>query len=237
MEWTNRKNMLLRFFLQQRLHEYGRQDREYNKYSWKKYTACLLMITNLSLKDIARYTGVSYGLLRKWRTETLFKQMMIKNKEEYLNFFDMFITEMLKTPYQREDVILSNWKELKSSPTQDPEVFGMAKSLLNELNHQKNYTVHHTLKKSMLNLFLKRYKDNEYVVTFFRYPIIADLITAETVKEGDYALVPVLQMYVDWCLNRIPDGFDGYSEKKVLSFTFIKMKEYLDIVRKESYPS
>jgi hypothetical protein len=155
MEWTNRKNMLLRFFLQQRLHEYGRQDREYNKYSWKKYTACLLMITNLSLKDIARYTGVSYGLLRKWRTETLFKQMMNKNKEEYLNFFDMFITEMLKTPYQREDVILSNWKELKSSPTQDPEVFGMAKLVLNELNNQKSYAVHNTLKKSMLNLFLK----------------------------------------------------------------------------------
>ena len=195
------------------------------------------MITNLSLKDIARYTGVSYGLLRKWRTETSFKQMMNNNKEEYLNIFDMFITEMLKTPYQREDVILSNWKEQKSFSPPDPEVFGMAKSVLNALNHQKSYAVHHTLKKSMLNLFLKRYKDNEYIVTFFRYPIIADLITAETVKEGDYALVPVLQMYVDWCLNRIPDGFDGYSEKKVLSFTFNKMKEYLDIVRKESSPS
>ena len=192
------------------------------------------MITNLSLKDIARYTGVSYGLLRKWRTEKPFKQMMNNNKEEYLNLFDMFITEILKTPYQREDAILSALKELKSLPLPDPEVFGMAKSLLNKLNHQKNYAVHYTLKKSMLNLFLKRYTDNEYVVTFFRYPIIADLITAETVKESDYALVPVLKMYVDWCLNRIPDGFEGYSEKKVLSFTFNKMKEYLDIVRKES---
>ena len=226
--------MLLRFFLQQHLHEYGRQDGEYKKYSWKKYSACLLMITNLSLKDITQYTGVSYGLLRKWRTEKPFKQMMNNNKEEYLNIFDMFITEILKTPYQREDAIISTLKELKSLPPPDPEVFGMAKSLLNEVNHQKNYAVHYILKKSMLNLFLKRYKDNEYVVTFFRYPIIADLITAETVKEGDYALVPVLKMYVDWCLNRIPDGFEGYSEKKVLSFTFNKMKEYLDIVRKES---
>jgi hypothetical protein len=190
------------------------------------------MITNLNLKDMARYSGVSYGLLRKWRTEKLFKQMINKNKEEYLHFFDMFITEMLKTPYQREDVILSTWKKLTSSPPSDPKVYDMAKSLLNELNHQKSYAVHYALKKSMLNLFIVRCKENENIITFFRYPIIADLITVGTLKEDGFELITVLEMYVGWCINRTTDGFKGYSEKKVLTFTLDKMKEYFDASRK-----
>jgi len=42
-------------------------------FSWNKYHAAMMVgITNLKLKDIAKGIGISYGLLRKWKTEPEF---------------------------------------------------------------------------------------------------------------------------------------------------------------------
>jgi hypothetical protein len=223
-----RKNMLLRSFLQQCLNEYWNEIDMHSNYSWKKYTACLLMITNISLNEISRFTGVSYGLLRKWRTETPFKQMINKHREEYLALFNIFITDMLKTPYIKENAILSSWYNQRKFWLSDPEKLASVEEILANLESQGEYGVTPELKIPMMNLLLDKYKDNEYVVTFFRYPIISDLIDVHTKEEYDQVLLPFLRMCIDWCLRRTPNSFNGHSEKKLLTFTLNKMKEHLN---------
>lgn len=41
----------------------------------------------ISLSDIARQCGVKYGVLRVWRTEDRFKKQIIKNMDDYAEFF------------------------------------------------------------------------------------------------------------------------------------------------------
>jgi hypothetical protein len=222
-----RNNLLLRPFLHKCLNEYWNEIEMQSNYSWKKYTACLLMLTNISLNDISRFTGVSYGLLRKWRTETRFKQMMNNHREEYLALFDIFITDMLKTPYLKEDAILSSWYNHQKFSLSDPDKSASAEEMLANLESQLEYGINSELKIPMMNLLLDKYKDNEYVVTFFRYPIITELIDVHTKEEYDHVLLPFLRMCIDWCLRRTPNSFNGHSEKKLLTFTLNKMKEYL----------
>jgi hypothetical protein len=222
-----RKNILLRPFLQQCLNEYWSETEIHNNYSWKKYTACLLMITNISLTDISRFTGVSYGLLRKWRTEAPFKQMMNKHIEEYLDLFNLFTTEMLKAPYQKEDAILSSWYNERFSLSDLTKLASIEEMLAN-LESQTDYGINPELKIPMMGLLLDKYKDNEYIVTLFRYPIISDLINVHTKEGYNHVLLPFLKICIDWCLRRTPNSFNGHSEKKVLAYTLNKIKEYLD---------
>lgn len=223
-----RKNLLLYSFLQQCLNEYWSKIGMHSNYSCKKYTACLLMITNMSLTDISRFAGVSYGLLRKWRTETPFKQMMNKHKEEYLALFNIFITDMLRTPYQKEDAIISLWYNQRKYSLSDPEKLALTEEMLANLESQAEYGINPELKIPMIHLLFDKYKDNEHVVTLFRYPVISDLIDVHTKEGYNLVLLPFLQMCIDWCLRRTPNSFNGYSEKKVLAFTLNKIKEYLD---------
>jgi hypothetical protein len=223
-----RKNMLLRTFLQQSLNEYWNEIEMHSNYSWKKYTACLLMITNISLTDISRFTGVSYGLLRKWRTETPFKQLIYKHREEYLVLFNIFITDMLKTPYVKENVILSSWCNQRKFSLSDTEKLASTEEILANLESQADFGINPELKIPMMNLLSDKYKDNKYIVTLFRYPIISDLIDVHTKEGYNHVLLPFLQMCIDWCLRRTPNSFNGHSEKKLLTFTLNKMKEYLD---------
>lgn len=226
-----KKNFLLRPFLKQCLNEYWNEIKMHSNYSWKKYTACLLMITDISLNEISQFTGVSYGLLRKWRSETPFKQMINKHREEYLDLFNIFITDILKTPYVKENDILSSWHNKREILLSDPEKLASTEEMLANLESQVEYGINPELNILMMNLLLDKYKDNEYVVTLFRYPIISDLIDVHTKKGCNNVLLPFLQMYIDWCLRRTPNSFNGHSEKKVLAFTLNKMKEYLDANR------
>ena len=232
-ENTRTKDTLLRPFLQQRLAECGVSPGIPGNFSWKKYASCLLMVTDLSLKDISWIIGVSYGVLRKWRTEIPFRQMMDLNESEYLDLFDLFLTEMLKTPYQKEEVILSSWQARRGSSPSDAEEAAASEALVVTLDSLAGYGVNPGLKASMMRLFLKRYQDNSYLVTFFRYPAISGLIDVGTGKECDQVLVPFLNMCIDWCLGRLTGGLDGPSEKKVLAFTLNKMKEYLSVTTGE----
>jgi len=52
-----------------------------------KYTVNLIMLFDVPLKDIAKTYGVSYGLLKKWRTEPDFKKLLDKNMQEFTLFF------------------------------------------------------------------------------------------------------------------------------------------------------
>jgi hypothetical protein len=52
--------------------------------SKKKHLVALWCLSSLELKEIARNVGVSYGLLRKWRTEGLFKETIKKLVDEFV---------------------------------------------------------------------------------------------------------------------------------------------------------
>jgi len=53
-------------------------------FSKQKYKATLLLMTNMKQKEIAELIGVSYGFLRRWRTEKKFLEMTKKHCNEYL---------------------------------------------------------------------------------------------------------------------------------------------------------
>jgi hypothetical protein len=52
--------------------------------SKNKHLAALWCLSGLELKEIARNVGVSYGLLRKWRTEGPFKETIKKLVDEFV---------------------------------------------------------------------------------------------------------------------------------------------------------
>jgi len=52
-------------------------------FSKQKYKATLLLMTNMKQKEIAELIGVSYGFLRRWRTEKKFLEMTKKHCNEY----------------------------------------------------------------------------------------------------------------------------------------------------------
>lgn len=54
-------------------------------YSRKKYAAALLCLYGWEVKTTAEVAGVSYGLLRKWRTEEEFRALIDRHAEEFSN--------------------------------------------------------------------------------------------------------------------------------------------------------
>lgn len=56
-------------------------------FSEQKYRATLLFLTNKLQEDIAKEVGVSFGLLRKWRTEKLFLDTIEKHGADFSHTF------------------------------------------------------------------------------------------------------------------------------------------------------
>jgi len=54
-------------------------------FSQLKHTAMLLALTNTDLRQVAKNLVISYGLLRKWRTEADFKKLMSSHAEEFVD--------------------------------------------------------------------------------------------------------------------------------------------------------
>lgn len=55
-------------------------------FPWKKQNACIaLAVTDLKMKNIAEQLGISYGLLRKWKSEPDFQDEMVKHGQGFLN--------------------------------------------------------------------------------------------------------------------------------------------------------
>src|SRR4030043_2327838 len=69
--------------------------------SLEKYEASLFMLTSMNLKRISERSKVSYGLIRKWRTETPFKGQMEKHITE---FAPLFIGYQLKRWADKDEV-------------------------------------------------------------------------------------------------------------------------------------
>src|SRR5262249_44447716 len=55
-------------------------------FSLKKYRASLLTLTNKSIEDQAKEIGVSYAVLRKWRSEQDFKDLVSRHEHEFFDF-------------------------------------------------------------------------------------------------------------------------------------------------------
>jgi len=72
---------LLEKFLNEKLKNYMEPQRKGTPkgepigFSKQKYQATLLLMADMKQKDIAELIGVSYGLLRRWRTEKKFIEM------------------------------------------------------------------------------------------------------------------------------------------------------------------
>lgn len=63
--------------------------------SLEKYRATFYFVFKVQIKDIAEHLGISYGLLRKWRTEDEFKKVMDINIREYASA----VAEVLECGY------------------------------------------------------------------------------------------------------------------------------------------
>ena len=51
-----------------------------------KYIAALRSLYKVKIKDVAEQLGVSYGLLRKWRTEEVFKKQVASFEKEFAKY-------------------------------------------------------------------------------------------------------------------------------------------------------
>ncbi len=61
--------------------------RESSDQKRRKYHAALLMLTNLSLQQIAEFTANSYDLLRRWKWEVPFVGTVKQLIDEYVEYF------------------------------------------------------------------------------------------------------------------------------------------------------
>jgi hypothetical protein len=77
-------------------------------FSSKKYAASLLILTSSDLKLLSQKLGISYGLLRKWRTEGLFKKQIEEHERE---FAAIFIDHLLEKWIKEDEDIKSIFKE------------------------------------------------------------------------------------------------------------------------------
>ncbi len=80
--------------------------------SKQKYHAALLMMTRKKSKDTARIVGVSYQMLRKWKTEKIFKENATKLCKEFARLAFASLRDMLQQEINYE---CRGWKEFKSS--------------------------------------------------------------------------------------------------------------------------
>lgn len=80
---------VLGYFIASKLQEYVEPERagtpkgESIGLSRKKYHGALLSLTSLSLRKQAKQIGVSYGVLRKWRTEDAFNRCILQLCEDF----------------------------------------------------------------------------------------------------------------------------------------------------------
>jgi hypothetical protein len=85
-------------------------------FSKVKYSASLFSLTDKDLKEVARSLSVSYGLLRKWRTEDQFKKMVNKHVEKFSVIFYRHILELVIEDRKRQEEFLSKpLEEIASS--------------------------------------------------------------------------------------------------------------------------
>jgi hypothetical protein len=110
-------------------------------FSAKKYAASLLALTTLDGKSTAKQLGVSHGVLRKWRTEPAFKNLVDKHCKEFADRLLRHVKERITADRKdTEDLLKLPLEELARSQVagrrtytefSDGELYG--DRLLNEL--------------------------------------------------------------------------------------------------------
>jgi len=84
--------------------------------SSEKYMASLFMLTSMDLKRISERSKVSYGLIRKWRTETLFKGQIEKH---IMEFGPLFIGYQFKRWAEKDEVFAEFYETTDFPPEYD----------------------------------------------------------------------------------------------------------------------
>ena len=80
---------LLVDFIDGKIDDYGEPERhgkapdQPREFGRRKYSTTLCLLTSLKVKDISKVVGASESLLRKWKTESRFKEMIVENQKEF----------------------------------------------------------------------------------------------------------------------------------------------------------
>ncbi len=100
---------LLGRFIQEKLDSYIEPERKGTAkgdeigFSRKKYEASLYNITNLKMKYLSKTLNISYGLLRKWRTEDTFRAMIERHSREFASRFCEYVETIAKERLRSEE--------------------------------------------------------------------------------------------------------------------------------------
>jgi len=54
----------------------------------RKFSATLYSLKNMKVREQAAELGISYGVLRKWRTELAFKEWINRHEHDFLEYID-----------------------------------------------------------------------------------------------------------------------------------------------------
>lgn len=69
----------------------------------EKYLASLEALTNIKQQELAKGLGISYTLLRKWRSEKQFKDLVSGHHNEFIQYFNNFILSRINIHYKFYD--------------------------------------------------------------------------------------------------------------------------------------
>jgi hypothetical protein len=111
------RNTFLRDFISSRLRDYMEPSRKGTPKGHEiglskiKYHATLLALTNMRQKDVAHKLRISYGLLRKWHTESVFQNTLEKHVSDFVaNTFEKIREIYYKNLKEDSDGFISSKK-------------------------------------------------------------------------------------------------------------------------------
>lgn len=111
--------------------------------SRRKYCVSLLMLTSLTLQEISEVSGVSYGVIKKWRIEKQFKRQVMENISQFLRGFEDYATQFpddrdkriysdsrLYSQFLKKNMLESSFKIAEEKPTTVLHLFSIIHSFL-----------------------------------------------------------------------------------------------------------
>ena len=96
------KTLVLEEFIEKKSDSYQEPERKGTPrgepigFSKAKYVASLWMMTNSTLKEVAKKTGVSYGLVRKWHIQERFLDTIKRHCDEFADLFLEYVKKRYK---------------------------------------------------------------------------------------------------------------------------------------------
>ena len=112
---------LLKDFIDQQMASYFEPQRkgtpkgEQIGLSDKKYCAVLNLLYNHKLKDIASWSNISYGVLRKWKTEAQFLSELHLLETKYALFFCAYIAKLGERIFSGTKTNSLDWRIISNS--------------------------------------------------------------------------------------------------------------------------